>query len=56
MKAIEILRKSVARKHPCDSVHSAIDEIESLIKDAIIIFNANDFDRNKEDWLKRANQ
>lgn len=35
MRDIEIIKKAVRKKHPCDEVHGAIERIESLLlKDA----------------------
>lgn len=39
MKNIDIIRKAVSRKHPCDECHSAIINIESSIHDLIIAWN-----------------
>lgn len=32
MEDIEILRKAISRKHPCDECHKALDRVESLMK------------------------
>jgi len=30
---IEILRKAISRKHPCDECHTALSTLEELIRD-----------------------
>ena len=54
MKEIDILKKAISRKHPCDQCHAALKRIETLIKQAPKFFSHHDFDGEKTDWLKRA--
>ena len=36
---IEILRKAISRKHPCDACHNALDRLEELKSVAIAMRN-----------------
>ena len=55
MNDIDILKKAIAKKHPCDDCHAALNRLESLLSEATIFFAPDaDFDGKKTDWLSRA--
>lgn len=54
MKEFDIIKKAVSRKHPCHEVHKAIETIEKIISEAPMFFSTDDFDGEKEKWLKKA--
>ena len=55
MNDIDILKKAIAKKHPCDDCHAALKRLESLLSEATIFFAPDaDFDGKKTDWLSRA--
>lgn len=55
MNDIDILKKAIAKKHPCDDCHAALKRLESLLSEATVFFAPDaDFDGKKTDWLSRA--
>lgn len=54
MKQIEILKKAISKKHPCNECHEALQELEKLLNDAPAFFATCDFDGDKLEWLKRS--
>jgi hypothetical protein len=57
MKQIDILRKALSKKHPCNECHGALNDLEKLINDAPKFFSPlHDFDGEKITWLKDAGQ
>jgi len=62
MKEIEVIKKAVKRRHPCDEVHGAIDRVESMLSERLTCEDATNlcealdltsdfFDESNEEYI-----